>query len=85
MRIQVILKNRIVRVSNLIRFFDEKYIRFNPPGGYNSLSARGAECCKQDCWVRIELLSDKDFFNNPSNYYDFQEGTKWNIEKVSIK
>ena len=34
---ETFLKNSIVRVSNFIRFIDEKHIRFNPPRGYKNL------------------------------------------------
>ena len=31
---ETFLKNSIIRVSNFIRFIDEKHTRFNPPRGY---------------------------------------------------
>ena len=47
---ETFLKNSIVRVSNFIRFIDEKHIRFNPPRGYKKIcKQRGVDCCRQDC------------------------------------
>ena len=73
-------KNSIVRVSNFIRFIDEKQIRFNPPRGYKKSVSKEEWIVKSrlnDCLVKI--------LENPSNYCGLKIGAEWNIEKAAIK
>ena len=51
---------RIVRVFKLIKFIDEKHIIFNPSRGLKKCKQSGVDCCGEDCWAKIELLSSKN-------------------------
>ena len=45
------MEKYLIRVSNLIKFIDEKHIRLNPPRGYKICYQRGVDCCKKDCTI----------------------------------
>ena len=77
---ETFLKNSIVRVSNRIRFIDEKHIRFNPSRGYKKFISKEVwivESRLNYCLVKI--------LENPSNYCGLEIGAEWNIEKAAIK
>ena len=82
---ETFLKNSIVRVSNFIRFIDEKHIKFNPQRSYK-------KSVSQEEWIVIGKIVESrlncclvNFLENPSNYCGLKIGAEWNIEKAAIK
>ena len=82
---ETFLKNSIVRVSNFIRFIDEKHIRFNPSRGYK-------KSVSKEEWIVVGKIVESrlnyclvKILENPSNYCGLKIGAEWNIEKAALK
>ena len=82
---ETFLKNSIVRVSNFIRFIDEKLIRFNPQRGYK-------KSVSKEEWIVVGKIAESrlnyclvNILENPSNYCGLKIEAEWNIEKAALK